>query len=282
MGSRSQSRRRANPATISGRSRARSVAGRLGVALRDARKRAGLKQTEVAASVGISQARISNLERGHGHGATIETWACVAAALGEQFVAFLEHAPGATPPRDIEHLRRQSALIELAAVGGWVALPEFAIDPGAIRSRSIDVALVRPATREAIAAEIWDWFDDVGASLRGLDAKVTVLAQRLSEDAGRFEGGGTPELVAAAAGGAVPDAWRVRGLFIVRDTHRNRAIVAELRPLFAARFTGSATAWLRALTSGDAPIPDGSGLLWSDPHVRLTASRLATTKPVPH
>jgi transcriptional regulator with XRE-family HTH domain len=264
MGSLSQTRRRADPATLAGRARATHVAGRLGIALRDSRRITGLKQTEVAARAGVSQALISNLERGRGRTASIETWACVAAALGERFVGFLEQAPGATPPRDIEHLRRQSALIQLAATGGWVALPEFAIDPGAIRSRSIDVALIRTATHEAVAAEIWDWFDDVGASLRGLDAKVTILAARVADQSNLGDAGS-------------PYAWRVRGLFIVRDTHRNRAIVAELRPLFAARFTGSSTTWLRALTSA-APLPDGHGLLWSDPHGRLIASRLTASR----
>ena len=264
MGSLSQTRRRADPATLAGRARATHVAGRLGIALRDSRRITGLKQTEVAARAGVSQALISNLERGRGRTASIETWACVAAALGERFVGFLEQAPGATPPRDIEHLRRQSALIQLAAAGGWVALPEFAIDPGAIRSRSIDVALIRTATPEAVAAESWDWFDDVGASLRGLDAKVTLLAARVADESNLGEAGS-------------PHAWRVRGLFIVRDTHRNRAIVAELRPLFAARFTGSSTAWLRALTS-EAPPPGGHGLLWSDPHGRLIASRLIASR----
>jgi transcriptional regulator with XRE-family HTH domain len=249
------------------------VAGRLGTALRDARRVAGHTQSQVADRASVSQPLISNLERGRGQTASIETWACVAAALGEQFVGFLEHAPGATPPRDIEHLRRQSALIGMAAAGGWVALPEFAIDPGASRSRSIDVALIRTASREAIAAEIWDWFDDVGASLRGLDAKVTMLGSRLAEGPTNIGHGTTDPARTRTHGDA--DTWRVGGLFIIRDTRRNRAIVAELRPLFAARFTGSSTAWLRALTSDDTSTPDGHGLLWSESPGRLIASRIA-------
>jgi transcriptional regulator with XRE-family HTH domain len=86
-----------------------------------------MTQHEVAAKAGMSQSRVSEMERGGGVAGSIETWSCVAAAVGEQFVGFLEHAPGATAPRDIEHLRRQSALIELTARGGWTALPELAI-----------------------------------------------------------------------------------------------------------------------------------------------------------
>ena len=218
--------------------------------MRDARLTAGRTQKQLAASAGISQARESELERGGGASTSIETWSSLAAAVGEQFVGFLERAPGAAQPRDIEHLRRQSALIELASAGGWSALPELAVDPGSIRSRSIDVVLMREATSEAVVVEVWDWFNDVGASLRGLDAKVTALGQRLAAE------------------------WRIEGLFIVRDTRRNRQLVAELRPLFAARFDGSSLGWLNALRSPGTTMPDGHGLLWSDSRMRLLASRL--------
>jgi transcriptional regulator with XRE-family HTH domain len=215
-----------------------------------------LTQHELAARSEISQARVSEIERGEGWATSLMTLACLAAAVGEQLVVFLEHAPGADRPRDIEHLRRQSAVVEIGRTGGWSALPEFAIDPAAPRSRSIDVALVRRATREAVVVEVWDWFDDVGAGLRGLDAKSGALATRLrSQQNGR-------------------DAWRVRGLYVVRGTRRNRRLVDELRPLFAARFPGSALAWLGALTDTGRTMPAADGLLWSDRNGALTASRL--------
>ena len=239
---------------VAGRLRARTVAIRLGIGLRDARLTAGRTQAEIADRAGVSQGLISLIERGHGRSASIETWACIAAAVGEQFVGFLERASGAAQPRDIEHLRRQSALIELASAGGWSALPELAVDPGSIRSRSIDVVLMREATSEAVVVEVWDWFDDVGASLRGLDAKVTALGPRLAAE------------------------WRIEGLFIVRDTRRNRTLVAELRPLFAARFSGSAVDWLRALGSPTTRLPDGHGFVWSDAKNHFIASRLGRPK----
>jgi transcriptional regulator with XRE-family HTH domain len=168
--------RRAGQHELAGRARSKVVALRLGTALREARMAAGLEQSEVASRAGVSQPLVSYLERGQGGGTTLETWSRVAAAVGEQFVAFLEHSSGANQPRDLEHLKRQSALISIAARGGWQALPELAIDPFRARSRSIDVALIRRSSREAIAAEIWDWFDDVGAGFRSLDAKRTTLA----------------------------------------------------------------------------------------------------------
>lgn len=177
-----------------------------------------MTQAAAAASAGISQQRCSDLERGEGANATLEMWALAAAAVGEQLVGFLEDAPGAAPPRDIEHLRRQAALIEMSAGGGWTPLPELALDPGAVRSRSVDVALVKLARREAILAEIWDWFDDVGASLRSLDSKRDALAARLA----RNHGG----------------EWTVRSIFVVRRTRRNEQLLSELRPLVPGAISG--------------------------------------------
>jgi transcriptional regulator with XRE-family HTH domain len=229
------------------------IAARLGTGLREARKSAGMTQAQVADRAALSQTFISDLELGLGTSASIETWAMVAAAVGEQLVGFLERAPGADVPRDIEHLRRQSALISIAAPGGWRALPELRLDQDARWSRSIDVALVRRATAEAVVVEIWNWFEDVGGALRGLDGKVAALRDHLDPSV----------------------EWTVRGLFIVRDTRRNRQLVTELGPIFAARFPGNAGAWLRALTDPAERLPDGDGLLWSNrTGSALKASRL--------
>ena len=247
---------RATRQVMAGGRRATVVAARLGTALRDARLASGLRQIDLAKAAGISQARVSELERGLGASASLETWARAGAAVGEQLVGFLELAPGATPPRDIEHLRRQAALIDLARPGGWQALPELALDAGAPRSRSADVALVRWDRREAILAEIWNWFDDVGASLRSLDGKREALVVRLLRD----EPHGRE--------------WRVRCLFVVRRTRRNERLVADLRPLFRARFPGSSRDWLHALSGGGSVLPGEDGLLWSNRALAMEASRL--------
>jgi hypothetical protein len=54
------------------------------------------------------------------------------------------------------------------------------------------------------------------------------------------------------------------GLFIVRDTRRNRELIQQLKPLFVARFGANASLWLRTLKDPDLPIPAVDGLLWSD------------------
>lgn len=215
-----------------------------------------MRQADLGSAAGMSQVRIGELERGLGAGASLETWACAAAAVGERLVGFLELAPGATPPRDIKHLRRQAALIELARGAGWTALPEVAIDPGVVRSRSIDVVLLRAVRREAILCEIWDWFDDVGASLRPLDGKRDGLLSRIAQDLT-----GQPT-------------WVIRCVFIVRRTRRNERLITELRPIFAARFAGSAQRWMRVLVEPEIDLPSADGLLWSTSSFSLQPSRL--------
>jgi transcriptional regulator with XRE-family HTH domain len=222
------------------------ISRRLGVALREARLASGRLQREVAADAGISQTRCSDLERGRGAGATIATWALAAEAVGEQLVVFLERVPGAERPRDYEHLRRQQLVIRTARDGGWKALPEMPIDTGTFRSRSVDVLLARETRREAVVVEVWDWFADLGAAIRDVNAKQAAAARL-------FDG-----------------AMRIQGLWIVRGTHRNRILVREFRDLLEASFPGSPSAWLRALADPGAPMPPGRALLWTD----AEASRL--------
>jgi transcriptional regulator with XRE-family HTH domain len=241
---------RAGRHVVIGRRRAQAVADRLGVGLKDARASTGMTQADAAGRAGLSQPRWSQLERGLGANASVETWAIAAASVGEQIAGFLERAPGATPPRDIEHLRRQSALVALSSRGGWTPLPELALDDGP-RSRSIDVALMRAASREAAVVEIWDWLSDVGAAWRSFDGKKLALARRLGQHAG----------------------WALGGVFIVRATRRNRAIAGELRPLIRARFPADPHDWLRTLTDGAQAMPRGDGWLWSQADGRLAAPR---------
>ncbi len=175
------------------------------------------------------------------------TWAAAAEAVGEQLVAFLEHIPGASLPRDYEHLKRQQLVVSAAMKGGWEPMPESPIDPNVIRSRSIDVFLTRRHRREAAAVEIWDWFNDVGAAMRGLNDKVAAVRRSLGP-----EGDDRDAL------------WSISGLWVVRGTQRNRQLVRELGNLFAAKFSGSARAWLGALGDSAAAMPTGSGFLWTD------------------
>jgi transcriptional regulator with XRE-family HTH domain len=221
-----------------GRERSAYLARRIGTALRDARRRAGLAQWQMGAMAGISQSFVSRIERGRGSTASLETLAACAAAVGHQLAAFVELAPGADPPRDVEHVRRQDLVVRLAGEGGWTARPEHPIDPDAARSRSIDVLLQRPVAREAAVLEIVDLLTDVGAEMRELADKVAAIRRELG------------------------DSWTVRGLLVLRATRGNRRVVGAAPALFDARFSASGRSWMTALRS-DARLPAADGLLWT-------------------
>jgi hypothetical protein len=84
--------------------------------------------------------------------------------------------------------------------------------------------------------EVWTWFADVGESFRSWDRKL--------------------ERVSANSDAAVTGCW------VVRATRRNRDLVAAHRTIFAARFPGSATSWLAALTEPARPMPAKPAILW--------------------
>lgn len=231
-------RRRATREVLAGRRRAAFLAARLGVALKDARVRTGRTQEECASTARLSQARWSNLERGLGAGAPLGTWAIAAAAAGQELAGFLDQSPGADLPRDIEHLRRQSAIVARASVGGWSVAPEMPVVAGA-NGRVIDALLTRVASREAAVFEVWDLLLDVGQALRSFDEKVAAVRLMLP-------------------------GWAVSGTWVIRGTRRNRVLVAELAPFFKARFPAAGRAWLGALDSPRVGMPDEPALLWTD------------------
>jgi transcriptional regulator with XRE-family HTH domain len=234
-----------------GRERARYLAGRLATAIRERRAVLHLTQREVAALVGLSQPEIQRLEAGRGSNAPLDTWASVAVALELQLAAYVEQAAGSDAPRDLEHLRRQDLVVRTARPGGWAGDPESLLPNDGRFARSIDVLLSRPVRREAAVVEVWDLITDGGAAMRGLEAKVRAIRERLGPG------------------------WRVQGLLVVRGTQRNRRLIGELRALFAARFPASSAAWLRAFAEPDEAMPDEDGLAWTDVRgTRLIAARI--------
>jgi transcriptional regulator with XRE-family HTH domain len=244
-------RRRAGTARLAGRERAAYLVRRIGMALREARLAAGMTQREVAGRAGVAQSFWSRLERGRTMAVSIETLASCAAAVGLQLAAFIESAPGASLPRDIEHLRRQALVIRIAAPGGWQAEPEAALRGDGPRPRSIDVLLTRAARHEAAVVEVWDLLTDGGEAIRGLEAKVTATRERLGPG------------------------WRVEGLLLLRRTARNRQLVRELALLIAARYPASSAGWLASLTNPDKPMPKAGGFAWTSvAGDRLIAARL--------
>jgi transcriptional regulator with XRE-family HTH domain len=231
--------RRATRVRIQARNRSRYLAERIGRSLFDARTGSRRLQREIAVRAGISQPFYSKIERGGGARASLETLAACALACDTQLAAFLEALPGATLPRDIEHVRRQQAVISLATGGGWRATPELPIDPEAARSRSVDVFLERRTRLEAAIVEIVDLVTDVGGAFRGHADKVNAARRAFG-----------PE-------------WRVAGLLVVRGTSRNRALIRDLGDVIGARYPASSVAWLDALRNPQTPMPDADGFAWT-------------------
>lgn len=253
-----RSRRRAGALRLQGRRRAAELAARLAIGLREARLAAANRQADVASAAGVSQSWVSRMERGAGQSASLETWAAVAAASGARLVCFLEEQPGATKPRDYEHLKRQQLVADIARRGGWRSTAERPIDPAWSRPRSVDVLLERASRREVAVVEVVDFLDDVGATWRGLDGKV---ARVVHDRAGR-------ELAGASS-------TKVAGLLVIRGTRRNRALVREFGPLFRTHFPARSRAWLAALMDPQGAMPSEAGFVWTDVRgTRLGAARL--------
>ena len=244
--------RRATAARRRARPRAAQLATRIGTGLRDARVARGLRQADVASAAGLAQSYYSRIERGLELGASLVALTSCAAALDVQLAAFIEAMPGASLPRDIEHLRRQSLVVAIAAGGGWTAAPESALERDGPRPRSIDVLLTRTVRQEAAVVEVWDLLLDGGDAMRSLDAKVLATRDRLGPG------------------------WRVEGLLLLRRTARNRGIVREIAPLIGARFPARSQDWLRALAYAGTPMPRAPGFAWTSvAGDRLVAARLS-------
>ena len=231
--------RRATRSRMLARARSRYLAQRIGRALRDARLGSGRIRREIAGRAGISQSFYSRIERGGGSRASLETLAACAIACDAQLAAFLEALPGASLPHEIEHVRRQQAVIALAEQGGWQAMPERPIDPDARRSRSIDVMLERTVRREVAVVEIVDLVTDAGATFRGHSDKVNALRREAGPN------------------------WDVAGLLVIRGTRRNRDLVRSLRNVIAARYPARSGAWLAAPQHLNRPMPRTDGLVWT-------------------
>jgi transcriptional regulator with XRE-family HTH domain len=120
--------RRASRIRIEARGRRQYLAERIGRALFEARSGSARLQRDIADRAGISQSFYSRIERGGGAKATLETLAACALACDVQLAAFLEALPGATLPRDIEHVRRQQAVMRwqrVAAGERWPNVPSI-------------------------------------------------------------------------------------------------------------------------------------------------------------
>jgi hypothetical protein len=114
----------------------------------------------------------------------------------------------------------------------------------------VDVFVRDDRRRCLVVEEAWNTIGDIGAGARSFKRKLTLAAD-----------------LAIAVGGERP--YSVHGVWVVRATRRNRALVARYPEVFARHFPGSSRAWVAALT-GDGRPPTDPGLVWCD----VAATRL--------
>jgi transcriptional regulator with XRE-family HTH domain len=151
-----------------------ALAATLGAELRATRRRRGLKQADLAESVGLRHARISELERGEGASAPLAVWLRIGLAIGRPFAAAFSRDLEPLP-RDAGHLAAQELVLELARAHGHEAffeLPTRLDDP----SRSVDVGIRDDRHRVLVLVEIVNRVGDLGASARSTARKAAEAA----------------------------------------------------------------------------------------------------------
>jgi transcriptional regulator with XRE-family HTH domain len=243
-------------ARLDGVREARRLASSLGAVVREARERQRVTQAQLGRRVGLSQARISAIERGLGVGLPLEVWIALGIALRRPVSVGFSRPIGADAAlADAGHLDIQEYLLEIGRLNGRRGLFELATNR-ADPSHSIDICEEDPLHGCLLVLEAWNRFGDLGAAARSSDRKVAEATR---------SGRGTPVAV--------------RHCWIVRDSAANRNIVRRYPEILASRFPGSSTRWAEALEQGSSP-PTEAGIVWFDPSRRrlrpMRRARFAT------
>jgi transcriptional regulator with XRE-family HTH domain len=238
---------------IAGAREAAAIAATLGGLARSARRARGWTVRALARQIGVSAARLSEIERGLGARAPLESWISIGVAL-ERPLAVAFSRPLASPigARDAGHLQIQEHILRLArSTGrhGTFELPTRPDDP----SRSSDVGIRDPLHKARVLIECWNTFGDLGAAIRSTRRKEHEAAATWPED-------------------------RIATVWVVRVTAANRALLARFPHIVDAAFPGSSRAWVRTLTAGGLP-PSEPGIVWFDPATSRLVERRSRDHP---
>jgi hypothetical protein len=198
----------------------------------------------LGARVGLSHARIGQIERGEGAGPALEVWFALGQALDLFFKAEFGRDRGELPD-DAGHLGMQELAFALGRQTGRGRTFELRTRPTE-PSLSIDVCLRDDVERVLIVEECWNSFGNINASVRSTRRKIAEAE----------------ELAVAVGGDAGP--FRVAACWIVRDTRRNREILGRYPQVFASAFTASSVQWVKAVTRPGESVPTELGLVWCD------------------
>ena len=228
-----------------------AIAATLGGKVRAARRARRLTLAGLARRVGISPTRLSEIERGLGARAPLETWIALGIALDRPLAVDLSRPLGrrATPPMPAiwRSRRRSSASPGRPAGPGTFELPTRPTDP----RRSTDVGIRDPRT-------------GCGSS-RSAGTRSAISARPSAPPTAS-----STKPAASLAGRPDRDG-------LGRQSHRHQSrLLARYPHIIDAAFPGSSRALGPALTEGDATPPNEPGLVWFDPHGRLRERRRAT------
>jgi transcriptional regulator with XRE-family HTH domain len=233
-------------ARLDGVVEARRLASALGTVVREARQRRRMTQTELGRRVGLSQARVSAIERGMGLGLGLDLWVALGLAVGRPLsVAFSRSIDTDAALADAGHLEVQEYLLEIGRRNGRHGVFEAPTRP-ADPSHSIDVFEEDASHGCLLVLEAWNRFGDFGAAARSSDRKVADVTASAGRSAKRP---------------------RVCHCWILRDTAANRSIARRFPEILASRFRASSARWVAALERGAEP-PSEPGIVWFDPSQR--------------
>jgi transcriptional regulator with XRE-family HTH domain len=211
-----------------GLARGRDLTARFGRELRDERVAQGVSQRLLARRAGISQARVSAIERGVRQ-LDVSLAARLAAGVGGELGMRLYPGVG-IGLRDSGQLRTAQLIREAVPAGARVTL-EAPIGVGH-DLRAADMLI--EGQREAVVIEVERALTDFQAQLRRAQLKRVALAERLART--------------------------VRLVIAVPDTPRNQRNVATYRDLIESALPVSSRRIWAALRSAE-PV-GGDGLLW--------------------
>lgn len=235
-------------ARIRGASIAADAVAKLGRELKCSRGRRRLHQQALAERVGVSRALLAKMEAGHATGTPPEVWFALGTAL-DRYLKFEFARDPLQELADAGHADIQELVLRVAKVAGSKGGFELRTRP-TDPSRSIDVPLISHQLRRLVVVECWNTFGDLGGAARSSLQKLAFANE------------------AAVVLGGDDEPYEVGLCWVVRETKRNRGLIARYHHIFDAFLPGSALGWVRALTVPGASMPSESGLIWCD--VRAT------------
>ena len=154
---------------------------RVGTALRQLRRRRGLRQSDVAERAGVGQSTVSRVELGHLDTLSLSTVRRVFAVLDARFDGEVRWRGGALDRLlDERHAAVSQQVAAVLGELGWTVAPEVTFSHFGERG-SIDLIGGHPVARAIAVLEVKTELTSLEETLRRLDTKVR-LAPRLAEE----------------------------------------------------------------------------------------------------